>query len=238
MTASRRDFLKKSTAASIGLGLASWSTLPGRARAVMANDRISVGVIGCNGMGFADLTSMMRVPEAQCVALCDVDQSVLDRRAPQVEESWGTRPRTYGDYRQLLDDDEVDVVIIGTPDHWHCLQAIDACEAGKDVYVEKPLANSIEECRLMVKAADRYQRVVQVGQWQRSGQHWTEAMDFVHSGELGEIRAVKAWAYMDWMKNIPRESTTTCGSARLRSGLSTITASTSTSVGTGTTPAA
>ena len=80
---------------------------------------------------------------------------------------------------------------------------VDACAAGKDVYVEKPLANSIEECELMIKAAKRYNRVVQVGQWQRSGPHWSEAMEFVHSGKLGRIRTVRAWAYMNWLPAVP-----------------------------------
>ncbi len=80
---------------------------------------------------------------------------------------------------------------------------VDACEAGKDVYVEKPLANSIQECQLMVESAERYDRVVQVGQWQRSGPHWTEAMDFVHSGKLGRTRTVRAWAYMNWLPPVP-----------------------------------
>jgi predicted dehydrogenase len=94
-------------------------------------------------------------------------------------------------------------VIIGTPDHWHCLQMVDACKAGKDVYVEKPVGNSIAECQVMVAAAKKYNRIVQVGQWQRSQKHFKDAMDFVHSGQLGKIRLVKAWAYQGWMKSIP-----------------------------------
>ena len=202
MRGTRRDFLKKSSAVTVGLGLTSWSGLAGRARAAAPNDQIHIGVIGCNGMGFSDLRSMLKLSDTTCVALCDVDQSVLDTRVADAEELTGVRPRTYGDYRQLLDDKDVDVVIIGTPDHWHCLQMADACDAGKDVYVEKPLANSIDECRRMVRAVDRNQRVVQVGQWQRSGPHWTEAVEFVQSGQLGEIRSVKAWAYMNWMDRI------------------------------------
>ncbi len=202
MSGTRRDFLKKSSAVTVGLGLTSWSGLAGRARAAAPNDQIHIGVIGCNGMGFSDLRSMLKLPDTTCVALCDVDANVLERRAKNTEDLTGSRPRTYGDYRELLDDKDVDVVIIGTPDHWHCLQMADACDAGKDVYVEKPLANSIDECRRMVRAVDRNQRVVQVGQWQRSGPHWTEAVEFVQSGQLGEIRSVKAWAYMNWMDRI------------------------------------
>ena len=109
----------------------------------------------------------------------------------------------YGDYRALLENPDLDAVVIGTPDHWHCLQMVEACEAGKDVYCEKPLANSIEESGLMVAAAKRYDRIVQIGQWQRSGPHWAEAIDFVHSGRLGRVRTVRAWAYMNWLPPVP-----------------------------------
>jgi Predicted dehydrogenases and related proteins len=102
-----------------------------------------------------------------------------------------------------MDNKEVDLVIIGTPDHWHCLQLIAACEAGKDVYVEKPLANTIEECDLMVKATRKYNRIVQVGQWQRSDPHWDEAAVYVQSGQLGRIRTVKAWAYQTSKWTLP-----------------------------------
>ncbi|MDX1382652.1 MAG: Gfo/Idh/MocA family oxidoreductase [Thermoanaerobaculia bacterium] len=201
MKSTRRSFVLGSAAATFGLSLAGRGD---RARAVAPSDRIGLGVIGCNGMGFTDLGSMLRVPEATCVALCDVDDRVLQRRATEVQESYGVRPRTYADYRALLDDAEVDAVIVATPDHWHCLQTVHACEAGKDVYVEKPLANSVEECRVLVDAVRRHDRVVQVGQWQRSGRHWAEATDFVRSGGLGRVRTVRAWAYMGWMKSVPR----------------------------------
>jgi predicted dehydrogenase len=172
-------------------------------RAVQPNDKINVGVIGCKGMGFADLQSLLEIDEVDCRALCDIDANVLRERAAEVEASTSLRPKLYGDYRELLDDRDIDAVVIGTPDHWHCLMMVDACAAGKDVYVEKPMANSIEECRLMMRAAKRYDRVVQVGQWQRSGPHWTEAMELVHSGQLGRIRTVRAWAYMNWLPAVP-----------------------------------
>jgi len=113
------------------------------------------------------------------------------------------KPVTYGDYRKVLDDKNIDAVVIGTPDHWHCKIMVDACEAGKDVYCEKPVGSSIMECRAMVAAQQKYNRVVQVGQWQRSNKHYQDAMDFVHSGKLGNVRLVKAWAYQGWMKPVP-----------------------------------
>jgi predicted dehydrogenase len=170
---------------------------------VAPSDQIRVGAIGINGMGYTDLLAILEVPEVECAALCDVDASVLEERAGEVEEETGTRPAVYADFRRLLEDPDIDAVIIGTPDHWHCLMMVMACEAGKDVYVEKPLANSIGECGLMVAAAERYGTVVQVGQWQRSGAHWTEAAEHVQSGAIGNLRLVKAWAYQGWMKPIP-----------------------------------
>nr|WKN39101.1 Gfo/Idh/MocA family oxidoreductase [Tunicatimonas sp. TK19036] len=202
----RRQFMKQSTTALAGAGLASSLPIGSRAAKLFsANEKVTVGVIGCNGMGFSDLTAHLKLPNVACAALCDVDANVLEKRAAQVEEMTGTKPKTYGDYRKLLEQKDIDAVIIGTPDHWHCLTMIDACEAGKDVYVEKPIANSIEECNLMVKAGERYNKIVQVGQWQRSDEHWDQALAYVKSGKLGKIRLVKAWAYMGWMHAIPKK---------------------------------
>jgi predicted dehydrogenase len=103
----------------------------------------------------------------------------------------------------MLENKDIDVVIIGTPDHWHCLNMVDAVSAGKHVYVEKPIANTIEECQIMVKAQERYGKIVQVGQWQRSGSQYDQAIQYVKSGKLGQIRLVKCWAYQGWMKPVP-----------------------------------
>ncbi len=155
-------------------------------------------------MGWANVRSHLKISPVEVTALCDVDRNVLDKRAKELQEMTGSAATLYGDYRALLEDSDLDAVIIATPDHWHALMTMHACEAGKDVYVEKPLANSVRECDAMVAAANYYGRVVQVGQWQRSGPHWDEAMAFVHSGKLGNIRTVKAWAYQGWMQNIPQ----------------------------------
>ncbi len=111
--------------------------------------------------------------------------------------------KTTGDYRKVLDNKDVDAVIIGTPDHWHALIMMEACAAGKDVYVEKPVGNSIGECRAMVAAQKKYNRAVQGGQWQRSQKHFQDALDFIYTGQLGNIRTVKVWCYQDWMKPGP-----------------------------------
>ncbi|HEV9035713.1 MAG TPA: Gfo/Idh/MocA family oxidoreductase, partial [Puia sp.] len=168
-------------------------------------DQLNVGAIGLNGMGWADLSAAIKIPGVNVVALCDVDQNVLDRRMKELA-SHGVdtgRIKVYNDYRKLLDRKDIDFVIIGTPDHWHALIMMEACMAGKDVYVEKPVGNSIGECRAMIAAAKKYNRVVQGGQWQRSQQHFKDAVDFVYSGQLGRIRTVKVWCYQGWMKPGP-----------------------------------
>lgn len=119
---------------------------------------------------------------------------MLDERIATVEKQQGKAPQRYKDFRKLIDNKDIDVVIVGTPDHWHCLPAIYACEAGKDVYVEKPLANSIAECELMVEAARKYNRVVQVGQQQRSAAHFIKATKMVKEGKIGQLRKVHIWA--------------------------------------------
>lgn len=201
----RRDFLQSSSTLLAGAGLASFLPLDVLAKkAVSANDKINVAAIGINGMGWADLSALLKIPEVNCIALCDVDKNVLDKRVAELAKN-NIKVATYGDYRKVLENKDVDVVVIGTPDHWHCLIMNDACAAGKDVYVEKPAGNSIVECRAMVAAQQKYKRVVQVGQWQRSNKHYKDAVDFVQSGKLGQVRLVKAWAYQGWMGAIPKK---------------------------------
>lgn len=170
-----------------------------------AADQINIGVIGINGMGWSNLNAALKIPGVNLVGLCDVDQNVIERRLKELEtRKYDTsKVIVYRDYRKLLENKDIDAVIIGTPDHWHALMMIHACEAGKDVYVEKPIGNSIVECRIMVAAQKKYNRVVQVGQWQRSQQHFKDAMDVVHGGQLGNIRTVKVWCYQGWMSPDP-----------------------------------
>ena len=159
----RRNFLKTGATA-----LGAISFIPGGLAEVFGqkapSNKVKVGLIGCNGMGWSDLNNFLNNPEVECVAICDVDDQPLNKRMDDVEKKTGKKPpHQYKDWRKLIDNKDIDVVIVGTPDHWHCLQMVSACEAGKDVYCEKPIANSIEECNLMVKAAQRYYRVVRVG---------------------------------------------------------------------------
>lgn len=201
--ASRRTFITKSGSFLAGAALSPLIKPKGGAR-VSAGDTLGVALIGCHGMGMYDLTDHLKVPGVECLALCDVDNNVLQERAATIVGLTGKTPQLHRDYRRIIDDPNVDVVIIGTPDHWHCLPAVRACEAGKDVYVEKPLANSIAECQAMLGAARRYNRIVQVGQQQRSGQHWQDIVAFVKSGTLGTIREIKTWGYFDYGKGGPK----------------------------------
>ena len=197
MKQSRRSFIKTSSQAAAALGVST--LLPANAFAVPASDRLNVAAIGINGMGWGDFKSLLNVPGTRAVALCDVDATVLAKRKDELAKT-GIAVKTYTDYRQLLEDKSIDAVVIGTPDHWHCLQMTDACSAGKDVYVEKPVGNSIQECNVMMAAQARYSKAVQAGQWQRSVPHFVDALDFLKTGKLGKIRTVKAWAYQGWMK--------------------------------------
>jgi len=197
----RRSFLKSTTTAAVGLSLAATMPLP-ISSCVGANEKLRCGVIGINGMGFADLSFFLSQKNTECVAICDVDSNVLNKRAADTEKIQGFKPKLYSDYRKLLEDKDRDVVIIGTPDHWHCLPMVEACQAGKDVYCEKPLGNSIEEINIMERAANKYNTVVQVGMWQRSDPQWLNAVDFVKSGKLGKIRTVRTWAYQGWMEPV------------------------------------
>jgi predicted dehydrogenase len=197
MPSTRRDFLSNSTkllAASGLSGLTGSHLLASTKRTTPVADKIVVALIGCRSMGFGDLQNALKVEGVQCGALCDVDSEILEKRTADVAKLQGKAPLQYRDYRKLIENKDIDAIIIGTPDHWHCLPFVAACQAGKDIYVEKPLANSIAECDLMVAAARKYQRVVQVGQQQRSGLHWKQAMDFMNEGKIGQLRKVNIWS--------------------------------------------
>ncbi len=198
----RRRFIKSSALATAGIGLVS-SVPMAMSSCNGANEKLVCGLIGAKGMGFSDLQAFLRQPNTECAAICDVDENVLNQRIADTEKIQGRKPEGFKDYRQMLERRDIDVVIIGTPDHWHCLPMVEACQAGKDVYCEKPLGNTIEEINIMERAAKKYNTVVQVGMWQRSDPHWRDAIDFVKSGKLGKIRTVRTWAYQGWMEPIP-----------------------------------
>jgi len=197
MTLSRRDFIQKSA---LLIPALHFGSLYASNRS--SDGKIRIGAIGIKGMGWSNLNSLLKIPDVICTAICDIDDQVIAERLKKLQEM-GQQPKVYKKHEDLLKDDQVDAVMIGTPDHWHCLMMVDAVKAGKDVYVEKPIGNSIVECNIMLAAKDKSKRIVQVGQWQRSQKHFRDAIDFVHSGKLGKIRLVKAWAYLGWKQRVP-----------------------------------
>lgn len=198
MSISRRKFIRHTVAGAAGAGLASVLPSSLYASPVSAADKINVALIGCKNMGFGVLKHALSFPEVNCVALCDIDRSILEARAKEVNELTGGKPQLYSDFRKMLEQKDIDAVMIGTPDHWHCLNTIYSLEAGKDVYVEKPMANTIGECNLMVKAAKRYNRLVQVGQQQRSAPIFQQAMDLIKGGKIGTLRKTNIWANFNY----------------------------------------
>ncbi len=196
----RRTFIRNTSATLAGIGITGRLVAAGMApsRVLGANDRITLALIGARNMGWADMTDLLKQPNVVCKTLCDVDNAVLAERASDLIGMGFGQPLLETDYRRVIEDKEVDAIVVGTPDHWHCLPTVEACEAGKDVYVEKPLANSIGEINVMLDAAGKYGRLVQVGQQQRSGSHWKSAIEFVRSGKLGTVRQVKFWANFNY----------------------------------------
>jgi predicted dehydrogenase len=151
-----------------------------------ANDRVAVGYIGLGAMGSGNLGYGMKVPTIQVAALCDVYEPHLER-AQDAARKGGFTPKAVKDFREILADKSIDAVCVSTPDHWHAYMTVEACKAGKDVYVEKPASTYIDEGRKMVQAARKYNRVVQAGTMQRSGGYFKKAAELVQNGSLGEV---------------------------------------------------
>ena len=182
----RRAFLTTTSAAGV-LALTSNSGAQG------ASDTVSLGVIGPGGMGSNLLRSFASMKDVRITHVCDIDSQRAAQAAQAVQKLSNHTPKVEPDLRKVLDDKSVDAVVIATPDHWHAPATILACDAGKHVYVEKPASHNIREGRLMVEAARRNKKVVQVGTQGRSTPHVIEAMNFMHSGAIGEILVAKAW---------------------------------------------
>jgi predicted dehydrogenase len=181
----RRDFIKRGVA-TVGAAAAAGANILG------ANDRVRVGVIGPGRQGRGVMKTFMRNADAQIVALCDVFQPQMDFA---IKDAKLEGVETYRDFRRMLDRKDIDAVIVASPDHWHALQTVMACQAGKDVYVEKPVSSAVDEGSKMVQAARRYKRVVQVGTQQRSGDHYQKAAEIIRGGQLGKITFVRTWNF-------------------------------------------
>jgi predicted dehydrogenase len=191
-TLGRRGFMIAGTAA-----IASWMAGPG-AMAAEAGARKRVGLIGCGWYGKCDLMRLLQVAPVEVVSLCDVDRSMREEAAAWVAARQVSKktPRLYNDYREMLKERDLDLVIVGTPDHWHALPAIAAMEAGADVYLQKPISLDVLEGKAIVDASQRFQRVVQVGTQRRSTPHLIEAKrEFVDSEKLGKIGHIELFSY-------------------------------------------
>lgn len=179
----RRTFLKTA-------GLVSAHAAAGRV--LGANEKIVVALIGCRNQGRGDALGAIK-QGAEIKTICDIDDEIIAKVSPQIEKAQDKAPTVVKDYRRVLEDKDIDGVIIATPDHWHAIQTIHACQAGKDIYIEKPLSHTIQEGQMMRDAARKYNRVVQVGTQRRSGEHFRTAIEYVGSGKLGKVCMVKAW---------------------------------------------
>ena len=158
-----------------------------------ANERVRMGLIGCGGRGMFDAKLMRDAPDVEFVAVCDL----YPPRLAEAREWAGSSAKAYNDFRRLLEQRDVDAVLIATPDHWHAIPTVLACQAGKDVYVEKPLSHNVREGRAMIEAARRHNRIVQVGTQQRSAPHYAEVARIIQSGELGRVHFVRIWNYVN-----------------------------------------
>jgi len=187
---SRRGFV-----GAVGAGAVAASQFRAARGAAGANDKIRLGIIGAGSRGNQLLDTFFDQKDAELVAVCDVDDKHTSETAERVKTKTGKSPATSRDYRAMLDDKNVDAVIIATPDHWHALPSIHAVMAGKDVYVEKPVAHNVAEGQAMIKAARKYDKIMAVGTQQRSSSHFQKAVDVVRSGKLGKVFWVQTWNY-------------------------------------------
>ena len=180
----RRNILKGAAAA------LTTALFTGRVKG--ANDRVTIGFIGLGAMGSSNLGHAMRFPDVQPVAVCDVYQPTLEKAVAAANKG-GHTVKAIKDFREIIADKTIDAVCISTPDHWHAYMTVEACKAGKDVFVEKPASVYVEEGQKMVEAARKYKRVVQAGTMQRSGGYFKKAAEIVQSGILGEVTLCHTW---------------------------------------------
>jgi predicted dehydrogenase len=199
--ASRRDFLKITSAGVATTALTA--TASSYAAILGANDRVRVAVCGVRGRGNDHIRGFSRVPGTELAILCDVDESVSQQRVGEIEKMGLPKPKSCVDVRKLLEDKEIDAISIATPNHWHSLMAIWACQAGKDVYVEKPCSHNWFEGRQLVRAVKKYNRICQHGSQSRSNPGMIEAIGHLHDGTIGDVYMARALCYK-WRPSIGR----------------------------------
>ena len=189
---SRRQFLGRSAqnAAGVAAGMVGLSSTVARAD---RSTPVRIGVIGVRNQGRTLASALAKMSDVNVVSLCDVDSNLQAAAMTSVVELQDTAPRWESDFRKVLDDPQVDAVAIATPDHWHAIMGVLAAQAGKDVYLEKPVSHTIEEGQRLIAAARKHDCVMQTGLQQRSGSHFQSAVELVQSGKLGHVRLAKAW---------------------------------------------
>jgi predicted dehydrogenase len=186
----RRDFLKQTSILGTGIAVLGGAT---PLRAAGANDKLLVGVMGCNGRGMAHINGFLSIPNVEIAYVCDVDNRAIAKGIAAVAKKQDRTPQGVSDFRRVLDDKNVDILTIATPNHWQAPATILACAAGKHVYVEKPASHNAREGELMVAAARKHKRHVQMGNQRRSWPWVIEAMQALHAGEIGKVRFARAW---------------------------------------------
>jgi len=193
---SRRRFLDRSIKGgfSAALGVAG---MPAAAKAVAPSDKVVIGVMGMGGRGTTLTTFFAARPDVEIAYVCDVNAKKLPDAVKLVQDKKGKAPKAVGVFLRILEDKDVDAIVCATPDHWHSLATVLACQAGKDVYVEKPASNAIAEGRKMVEAARKYQHVVQVGMQNRSSSYGATAREAIQSGKLGSVHLVRVYNMLD-----------------------------------------
>ncbi len=200
----RKDFIRNSAIVA-GSAFAAPGYIPGMITR-SPNERINIAVVGIsgqrknvrgmiNGRGIVHVNTYAKIPNVAVTTLCDVDERLFPGMVTVVENQFGIKPQVRTDFRDLLDDKDIDVISIATPDHWHALMTVWACQAGKDVYVEKPVSHNVSEGRKMVDAARKYNRIVQSGICYRSSKAVKEGIRFVHEGKLGKVYMAKGITY-------------------------------------------
>ena len=185
----RRSFMKKIGVSSV---MATGAIVNLNPSALGANERVQLGLVGGNNRGPQVAGDAVR-HGGTIRTLCDIDDAIIRKKSEEIGKLQKQSPSGTKEFRTLLDDKEIDAVILATPDHWHAIQMIQACQAGKDVYVEKPLCHTIHEGQQMVKAARKYDRVVQMGTQRRSAHHYKTGAEYAASGKLGKVCLIKAW---------------------------------------------
>jgi len=180
----RRQFLAAASATAV-------TTLATPAAFAAANEEIRVVIVGLNGIGRTHLFGFPEISGVRVVGACDVDSAVLGKRAEEFQKKYNTKLKTYRDMRQVYDDPDVDAVVLAVPNHWHGLGTVWGCQAGKDVYTEKPCSHNIWEAGQMQKAAEKYDRIVQIGIQRRSFSHLQDFFQEIQQGALGKVKHVK-----------------------------------------------